>query len=125
MKCVVTFRPSHGPVRHPLDWMLKEGFKHCAIAVRTAQGWIEIDYAIGVPIVKVIAGRDFDIEQWYKNQGFITFTTKQAINKHFRFNLFRGNMFVSNCVGLVKAILGVSYFSITPYQLYKRLKKCH
>jgi len=122
MKAIVTFRPSFGPNRHPLDWLLKENFKHCAIAVLSPNGWVEIDYAIGVPFVKVLAPTDFDLKTWYEEQGFITITTKQALNKHFRFNLFRGNIFVSNCVGLVKAILGVSNFAITPYQLYKRLR---
>ena len=109
MKAIISFR---GYGEHPLGWLLKDGFKHVVIAVLTPDGyWVEIDYAVGVPIVTVI----------YMEQGFTTVEKQQTINKLFKFNLFRGNIFVANCVGLAKAILGLDSFAITPYQLYKRL----
>ena len=119
MKAIISFR---GYGEHPLGWLLKDGFKHVVIAVLTPDGnWVEIDYAVGVPIVTVMGGADFDLNKFYMEQGFTTVEKQQTINKQFKFNLFRGNIFVANCVGLAKAILGLDSFAITPYQLYKRL----
>jgi hypothetical protein len=119
MKAIISFR---GYGEHPLGWLLKDGFKHVVIAVLTPDGyWVEIDYAVGVPIVTVMGGADFDLNNFYMEQGFTTVEKQQTINKQFKFNLFRGNIFVANCVGLAKAILGLDSFAITPYQLYKRL----
>jgi hypothetical protein len=121
MKTIVSFR-SYG--NHPLGWMLHEDFKHVVIAVEDRGNWVEIDYAVGVPIVRMIPGEagDFDLKSWYHEQGYITVERKQEINKQFNFNLFRGNIFVANCVGLVKAILGLNSWAVTPYQLYKRIR---
>ena len=120
MRTVVSFR---GYGNHPLKWMLKEGFKHVVIAVQTGDYWVEIDYSVGVPLVHVMAHKDYDISQYYQNQGYVTVEREQEINKQFKFNLFRGNIFVANCVGLTKALLGLNSLAITPYQLYKRLLK--
>ena len=120
MKTVVSFR-EYG--NHPLKWMLKEGFKHVVIAIQTGEYWTEIDYSVGVPIVTVLAHKDYDIATYYEDLGYITVERDQEINKQFNFNLFRGNIFVANCVGLTKALLGLNSWAITPYQLYKRLLK--
>jgi hypothetical protein len=121
MKAIVSFR-DYG--NHPLKWMLKEGFRHVVVAVLTPGGyWVEIDYAVGVPVITVVGGNDSDLNKYYEDQGYITVERSQTINKQFKFNLFRGNIFVANCVGLVKAILGLDSFAITPYQLYKDIKK--
>ena len=120
MKTVISFR---GYGNHPLKWMLKDGFKHTVITIQTGDYWVEIDYAVGVPIVQVMAHKDYDIASYYQEQGYVTVEWEQEINKQFNFNLFRGNLFVANCVGLTKALLGLNSWAITPYQLYKRLMK--
>lgn len=121
MKAIVSFR-DYG--NHPLKWMLKKGFRHVAVAVLTPGGyWVEIDSGIGVPYVTVMGGKDFDLAKWYNNQGYLTVETSQVKNKQFILNPFRGNILIANCVGMAKSILGISYFCITPYQLYKRLNK--
>ena len=120
MKTVVSFR---GYGNHPLRGVLKEGFKHVVIAIQTGDYWVEIDYSVGVPLVHVMAHKDYDIATYYQNQGYTTIEREQEINKQFKFNLFRGNIFVANCVGLTKALLGLNSLAITPYQLYKRLLK--
>ena len=120
MKTVISFR-DYGD--HPLKWMLKKGFKHVVIAVQTGEYWVEIDYSVGVPIVHVMSHKDYDIVKYYQEQGYVTVEREQEINKQFKFNLFRGNIFVANCVGLTKALLGLNSWAITPYQLYKRLLK--
>ena len=121
MKAIVSFR---GYSNHPFKKILKKGFKHVAIAVLTDDGyWIEIDSGIGIPYVTVMGGADFDLNSWYEQRGYITIETTQVKNKEFIFNPFRGNIFIANCVGTVKSILGIDCFCITPYQLYKRLIK--
>ena len=111
MKTVISFR---GYGNHPLKWMLKDGFKHTVIAIQTGDYWVEIDYAVGVPIVQVMAHKDYDIASYYQEQGYVTVEREQEINKQFNFNLFRGNLFVANCVGLTKALLGLNSWAITP-----------
>ena len=115
MKAIVAFMNIEGK-GHPLGGLLKDNFKHCIIALQSENGWVEIDYRIGIP-------EDFDLNSHYQDAGYITVETEQSQNIKFSFNLFCGIISVSNCVGLVKAILGVKYFSVTPYQLYKRLNK--
>ena len=122
MKAIVAFMNIEGK-GHPLGGLLKDKFKHCIIALQSENGWVEIDYRIGIPEVRVMAPEDFDLNSHYQDAGYITVETEQSQNIKFSFNLFCGIISVSNCVGLVKAILGVKYFSVTPYQLYKRLKK--
>lgn len=119
MRAVVSFR-DYG--QHPLNFLLKKGFRHVVVAVLTPHGWVEIDYSVGVPVVKVF-DPTINLEAYYEQLGYICVTTKQNVNKEFKFNLFYGNILIANCVGLVKAILGIDSFAITPYQLYKRLNK--
>ena len=109
---------------HPFAWLLKNNFKHCFVSFLTEVGWVEIDYRMGIPLVRCMAPPEFDMNKHYEDNGFITVETKQPRNMRFRFNPFRGNIMVANCVGLIKALLGIKSFAITPYQLYKRLKKC-
>jgi hypothetical protein len=120
MKTLVSFR-EYG--NHPLRGILKDGFKHVVIAIQTGDYWVEIDYAVGVPITHVIAHKDYDLLNYYARQGYTVVKRDQEINKQFNFNLFRGNIFVANCVGLTKALLGLNSWALTPYQLYKRLIK--
>ena len=121
MKAIVSFR-NYG--NHPLKDLLKTGFKHAVVAVLTPDGyWVEIDSGTGIPSVTVMGGADFDLNQWYEKQGYITVETTQVKNKKFIFNPLRGNIFIANCVGTVKSVLGLDCICVTPYQLYKRLKK--
>ena len=121
MKAIVSFR-NYG--NHPLKDLLKTGFKHAVVAVLTPDGyWVEIDSGTGIPSVTVMCGADFDLNQWYEKQGYITVETTQVKKKKFIFNPFRGNIFIANCVGTVKSVLGLECICVTPYQLYKRLKK--
>jgi|TARA_R110000803_G_scaffold145723_1_gene211500 hypothetical protein len=121
MKAIVSFR---GYGNHPLKGLLKEGFKHVVVAVLTDDGyWVEIDYCTGIPSVTVMGGKDFDLNDWYQQRGYITVETTQVKNKKFIFNPFRGNIFIANCVGTVKSVLGLDCMCVTPYQLYKRLSR--
>ena len=67
MKTLVSFR-EYG--NHPLRGILKDGFKHVVIAIQTGDYWVEIDYAVGVPITHVIAHKDYDLLNYYVRQGY-------------------------------------------------------
>ena len=71
MKAIVVFCNVEGK-GHPLGWMLKDGFKHCFINLQTDNGWVEFDYRIGIPLVRVMAASDFDLNSYYRDLGFTT-----------------------------------------------------
>lgn len=120
MKALVMFHDSEG---HPLDFILKKGFRHCFVCVQAGAYWIEFNLAHNVPTVKVMTGADFDMKSFYINQGYIVVSTSQRVMRPSRLNPFYGTLMVSNCVGLVKSLLCIDTFSWTPYSLYKELTK--
>jgi hypothetical protein len=124
VKAIVVFSNVEKVNAHPFGWMLRDNFKHCFISLCTPHGWVEIDYRRGIPNITVMAPPEFDLNAYYQDIGYVTVETKQPRDMKFIFNPFRGNIMVANCVGLVKALLGIKSLSITPYQLFKRLTKC-
>ena len=118
MEALVVFKDETG---HPLNFLLKKGFKHCFICVKSGAYWIEVDIIRNVPHIKVMTGSDYDMQDFYMNQGFIVVKTRQRVSRPSRLNIFYGSLMVANCVGLVKTILAVNTLSWTPYSLYKEL----
>jgi len=119
MECLVVF---HGRGRHPLSFLLKEGFKHCFIAVKTNGCWVEIDALMGTPLIRILTQDDFPLKQFYEEQGFRVVETTQVHNEISPWNFIRSRIILANCVGMVKAILGLNGLIFSPYSLYKRLK---
>ena len=117
MKAIAVFHNSGG---HWLDFLLKTDFKHVFCAIPSEKGyWIMIDGREGLPVFEVVAGTDFDLAEFYRDEGFtvVEVTKRQALNVP---------LVLSNCVGMVKASLGIRALGvITPYQLYKHLRGCH
>jgi hypothetical protein len=102
---------------HPLDRFLKQGFRHVFCAVAQGDYWIVIDSMAGRPVVKVVAGTTFDLAAFYRNEGMTVVETEggPGIRAPFAF---------SNCVGMVKAVLGIrAPFRVTPYQLFRFLRR--
>ena len=120
MKALVMFQDSEG---HPLDFLLKKGFRHCFVCVLAGEYWIEFNLVKNTPTIKVMTGADYNMEEFYSNQGDIVVSTSQRVFRPSKFNVFYGTLMVANCVGLVKSILGINTLSWTPYSLYKELKK--
>ena len=120
MKALVAFKSD---ATHPLSWMLKEGFQHCCVILKSEEHWIEFDMAKGLPLIRVKAPAYFNIQKFYEELGYTTLWTKQVYSPVNKFNILRGTFVIGNCVGMVKAILGINDIFFTPYSLYKKLKK--
>ncbi len=114
MKAVVCFH-DHGS--HVLSRLLKPGFKHVFVAVLHGDYWIMIDGRDGIPVIKVVAPGDYDLANFYRGEGFTVIETNQ------RPVAPRGPFAIANCVGLAKAILSVRSTAITPYGLYRFLRR--
>lgn len=94
---------------------LKNGFVHCFVLVES-NGWIKIEYQYGA--VKVTQLGEFaDIVAHYRDQGAIVVSTMVSTDP------IRSPVLVRTCVGLVKEILGVKSFSLTPWQLFNCLTR--
>ena len=105
-----------GQGNHPLARFLRKGFKHCFVVVKVGECYIRVDNMVGRPVLDVVCSSDYDLAGFYRDEGYIVKETQQED----RLGLWP---FVErNCVGLVKAILGLSApFIITPYRLYRRI----
>ena len=104
---------------HPLAPLLKPGFRHCFVVVQDTKGpWILVDPADGVPRLSVIGLEDFDVASFYRGMG-LTVVETPVVSAPFYLPLT-----VSNCVGMVKAVIGLrAPLIVTPYGLYRRLTK--
>lgn len=114
MKALAVF---HGHGCHVLSRFLKPGFSHVFVAVRTGNYWVMIDGRAGVPVIEVVAPSDFDLVGFYRDQGFTVIETQQRALPP------RGPFAIANCVGLAAAILSIRSTAITPYRLYRYLRK--
>jgi hypothetical protein len=115
MKAIVVFN-NGGPVRHPLGWLLKRGFRHCFVCIVTGNWWLEINGALGVPIIKPLTDAGYDLAAFYRDQGFTVLETEQRERPSL-------SPFVwNNCVGMVKTVLCLKTWALTPHQLYRFLK---
>lgn len=102
-------------------WMmrrLRKGFKHC-LAVTQSQGkqfWIIIDPKSGNLMPEILPS-NFKLSDIFPNSTIMKCEVVIPKKIHNRF-------WHINCVEIVKRILGISNCKIiTPYQLYKYLKK--
>lgn len=116
-RAVVTFKDAVGRP-HWLAPLLKKGFRHCGVAVEAGDYWVFVDPNPDCIRFRVPALKDFDIAGYFRDQGF---STVEYISSGVE---VRVPLAVSNCVGVVKTVLGIRrFFIITPYQLYKYLRR--
>lgn len=114
MKALAIF---HGNSDHILARFLKPGFRHCLAAIQNGNYWIMVDGCEGIPVVEVVAPSDFDLAEYFRDKGFTVVETEQG-------EVPRSPFAVANCVGMVCAILCIrAPFVLTPYGLYKHLRK--
>ena len=102
---------------HWANRLLKPGFWHVFAILRDDNYWIRLDARDGVPVVEVTASKDFDLADYLKRDGFT------VVELDFQPTPLPRVM-IGNCVGVVKAILGISNPLIfTPWQLFKHLRR--
>ena len=121
MKALVVFHSENA--EHPFSWMLKKEFKHCFIAVNNGEHWIEVDGGVGIPIVRGMAPSDYDLAEFYRGFGWLVVETEQAHIQTMTQYMWRRPCVFASCVGMVQLILGMTGFAMTPYSLYKQLKR--
>lgn len=106
----------HDHGNHWLRPLLKEDFKHVFAVVQTDDHWIMVDPRNGTPVIEVVAPATYDLARFYRAEGFAVVETERRDVGPF------GPVMLSNCVGAVKAVIGLrAPFVFTPYQLYRRL----
>lgn len=117
-RAVVVFKNTAGLRQHWLAPLLKDGFKHCGVAVESGDYWVFVDPNPDCIRFTVPAMKDYDLAGYFRDQGFTT-TELEIDGMEVMVPLV-----VSNCVGVVKTVLGIREFTIiTPYQLYKFLRR--
>ena len=115
-RAIVVFKNTAGQRQHWLAPLLKDGFRHCGVAVEAGDYWVFVDPNPDCIRFLVPALRNYDLAKYFRDQGFSTVELETAGGE------VRVPLVVSNCVGVVKTVLGIREFSIiTPYQLYKYL----
>lgn len=106
----------HGHGNHWLDPVLKPGFRHVMAAVREENYWVLIDPRAGTPAVTVVANADYDLARFYRDLGYSVVETKRRDTRP------KIPWMLNNCVGAVKAVLGLrAPFVLTPHQLWRKL----
>ena len=110
-RAVVVFNDSQW---HWLSPLLKRGFGHCAVVVESNGFWVVVSPCPDNIRFTVLAKTDFDVAKYFRDAGFTVVEVVCHGNEN------KTPLSLSNCVGAVKAVLGIrKAFIITPYQLYK------
>lgn len=100
---------------HPLSRFMR--LTHVFLAYSDGRAWIKVDAERGKPLVSYLAADDdFDLETFYRGQGHKVLTGTIPEDRPMAPQLVLGN-----CVGLVKAFIGVRSWAITPYGLYRHM----
>jgi hypothetical protein len=101
------------------EWALKPGFRHVFCCVDDGKQWLMFDARDGRPVLKSIGVvSDFDLYGFYENEPGMT-----VVQVGEKGPPVRVPFVLSNCVGLVKAMLCIrAPFVQTPHQLYRHLK---
>ena len=103
---------------HPLRRILKPGFRHCAVAIESGNYWVVIDPRPAAPRINVVSDSKFDLAAFYRAAGYTAVETKVANTP------FRSPLALTNCVGVVKALIGIRKpFVVTPYRLFRFLTR--
>jgi len=99
------------------DWALHPLFRHCFVVVQDDKGpWILINPENGVPTMSIIGLGDFDVVGFYQKMGLTAVEVQRPCEPPHR------PLTLTNCVGMVKAVLGLrAPLVLTPYALYRRL----
>ena len=122
MRCLACFAGRHtgyleADPGHVLDFLLHPDFRHCFVALATDEAWIRLDAVAGQVVCEIVAPADYDLPTYYRAQGIKVIETEQGPG-------VVGPFVPANCVGLVRAVLGIrAPLAFTPYRLYRRLTR--
>jgi len=115
MKALVIF---HGHGEGLLSKLLNPRFRHVFVVVRDGDRWAVIDGRAGIPNIDIFESMETeDLKEFYELQGFTVVETEQRDKPP------KSPFAIANCVGMVKAVLSIRSTAITPYQLYKYLRR--
>lgn len=108
-----------GENAHILSPLLKRGFWHCFAVVERNGLWLMVDGRDGRPDVKYVCNSDdgFDLAGFYRDRGMTVIETVQ------RDDPAPWPLCLRNCVGLVKSLLCLRSWAVTPYQLYRHIER--
>lgn len=97
--------------------LLKPGFIHCFVLLQDMH-WVKIEGRHGaVRVTQLGEHQSGNVVSHYRAQGAIVVETIVYAKS------VRAPFVARTCVGLVKAMLGIKSFSLTPWQLYKHLTR--
>lgn len=98
---------------HPLSPLLKRGFRHVFCAVRDRDHWCVVDGASGLPVLYVGHG---ELAEWYRDQGYTVVEVAER-------RRVRTPLVAATCVGVVKAVVGIRSRAVTPWGLFRHLRR--
>jgi hypothetical protein len=96
---------------------LKKGFKHVFACVESNGEWICVDYYDRFQVFTHMGPVETDLASIYREMGYTVVETETGA-KPVKFPFM-----VRDCVSMVKSVISVSNLAITPYGLYRRIKK--
>jgi hypothetical protein len=101
--------------------ILKKGFGHCYVIGRDQYNWVMIDPRNGALEVSILPYRiEDDVAKMVNEKEghrFIKIEINREIKKWPNLNPFR----MIHCTNIVKYILGIHLWALTPYKLYRKL----
>lgn len=102
-----------------LRW-LKQGFKHCFVALHKGDRWIICDSLKNyLELTVLILPQNFCLSQFYRHRGYAVLGGRGPCLKaeeDFKLEIL-------TCVSVVKRIIGLrSFWTLTPWQLFCHLK---
>jgi len=108
---------------HKLQRILKDGFGHITILYRDKFNWMLLSPNSGILETIILPyGRDENAPQWLANSPKFT-VLGVSYNDKSDVRWFPRFLIGFTCVSFTKYFLGYKGYSITPYGLYKSLKK--
>jgi len=101
--------------KSPFAKFLKPGFGHTFVCLLTDGEWICADAYKGRVELRYVCKEEEELAGIFRGMGYTVVETEQS-EKTVKFPFV-----ARNCVGMVKSILCLSNFALTPYGLYRRL----
>ncbi len=99
------------------QWLLKPGFRHVFACINDGSYWTLFDARDARPVVQTVQTADYDLKDYFEEQGYVVVEIEQGPP-------LKTPFIAGNCVGLVKALLCIhAPFAVTPFQLYRHLRK--